>query len=252
MLKPGAVILERLGLLGLEKIIPDRLLRARFKLYVPRLTGSLENIDWSKTKAYSSAFGIYINLKDRTPYGIVEPGHEYEKVRDEILQKLHEFSDPATGEKQIVAGMKKEEVYSGPYLDFAPDIVFDYIHCKPVPMPAFRFSRVMARKSRFGTHAQEGMFSLNGPGIRSNHRVNGCHIADITPTLMYLLGQPIPEDFDGEVMTKIFEENYIQNQPARYSKPSEIKLCRGNQEDTYSPEEAAAVAARLRDLGYME
>ena len=131
-------------------------------------------------------------------------------------------------------------------------VVFDYAHCKPVPMHAFRFSRVLVRKKRFGTHAQEGMFSLSGPGIRSNHRVSGCHIADITPTLLYLLGQPVPEDFDGRAITDIFEENYIRNHPVEYTEPEEIKLHRSNQEETYSAEESAAVAARLRDLGYME
>ena len=52
---------------------------------------SFEDVDWSRTKAYSigsTAGQIYINLKGREPMGIVQPGTEFEEVREAIIREL--------------------------------------------------------------------------------------------------------------------------------------------------------------------
>jgi predicted AlkP superfamily phosphohydrolase/phosphomutase len=250
--KPGSVILSRLGLSPLRKILPKSILERRYRFRVPLFKSPGEAVDWSKTKAYSSAYGIYINLKDRTPYGIVSPGREYDDIREQILKGLSEFPDPITGEKPILVGMKKEDVYNGPYVDIAPDVVFDFLKCKPVALHAYRFSRILVPKKRFGTHHQQGVLCLTGCGIKPNHRMINANIADVTATLFYLLGEAVPSDFDGKVLTDIFEENYVRNHPPTTRNPLEIDLIRGKADETYTPEESSTIADRLRNLGYLE
>jgi predicted AlkP superfamily phosphohydrolase/phosphomutase len=48
-----------------------------------------------------------------------------------------------------------------------------------------------------------------GPDIREGVVVTDARICDITPTILYLLNQPIPEDMDGWVVTDLFRETYV-------------------------------------------
>ena len=58
------------------------------------------NVDWSRTRAYGQrSVHVYVNTKGRDPEGIVEPGREYDAVREGVLKALHEYVDPATGLK---------------------------------------------------------------------------------------------------------------------------------------------------------
>lgn len=82
-----------------------------------------QNVDWSKTKAYALGLGpIYINLKGREPHGIVEPGEEYEKVRNEIIKGLEEYVDPETGLHPVKKVYKREEIYKKFDKELIPDL----------------------------------------------------------------------------------------------------------------------------------
>lgn len=87
------------------------------------LTGS--DIDWSQTRAFcrGKEGDVFINLKSRDRHGIVEPGDEYESVRSAIIERLEALIDPATGEKAVERVHRAEELYQGPMLDWAPDLV---------------------------------------------------------------------------------------------------------------------------------
>jgi len=85
------------------------------------------NVDWSKTRAYSLGFnGLYINRKDREENGIVEEGPEKDALLDEISKKLLEVRDPKNGERVISSVYKASEIYRGPYLKNAPDLLIGY------------------------------------------------------------------------------------------------------------------------------
>ena len=45
------------------------------------------HIDWTKTRAYAQRhIHVYLNVKGRDPQGIVEPGEEYEQLREQIIR----------------------------------------------------------------------------------------------------------------------------------------------------------------------
>ncbi len=84
------------------------------------------NVDWGKTRAYGVGFnGLFLNLKGREYKGIVEPG-ERKELLDEISEKLLSIRDPKNGEQVITRVYRAEEIYSGPYLKDAPDLIVGY------------------------------------------------------------------------------------------------------------------------------
>src|ERR1051325_2686471 len=64
---------------------------------------SLEDVDWSRTVAFSKGnYGqIFINVKGREANGIVEPGAQYERVLDDVSKKLRALTDPETRQPLI-------------------------------------------------------------------------------------------------------------------------------------------------------
>jgi predicted AlkP superfamily phosphohydrolase/phosphomutase len=86
-----------------------------------------ENVDFSGTRAYSLGFnGLYVNLTGREGSGIVSPGAEKTALLDELIRRLEAVTDPETGLRVIRKAYKKEDIYSGRYLDDAPDLLIGY------------------------------------------------------------------------------------------------------------------------------
>jgi predicted AlkP superfamily phosphohydrolase/phosphomutase len=89
--------------------------------------GFLLNIDWSRTKAYGVGLnGLYINLRGREKYGIVDP-QERRALMDEIAAKLLDAVDPGTGDRAVTKAYIAEDTFtSTEYLDVGPDMLVGY------------------------------------------------------------------------------------------------------------------------------
>jgi len=87
----------------------------------------LKDIDWSRTRAYTFGLaGIYINQKGREALGIVAPGAEATALKREIAAKLDGLRDHHRDRVAIRKAWPSESVYTGPYLDAAPDLIVGY------------------------------------------------------------------------------------------------------------------------------
>lgn len=191
----------------LKTISPDRLLKA-----FPR-----ENliIDWNDTRAYYSSEysqGIRINLKGREPNGIVNPGFEYERLRDDIIRELYRLRDPMTFQNVIDVVYRREELFHGDCLDLAPDVIFVPRNYDYVLKPSKRTSRSFIGNAKdlypiYSAQCPNGLFMIYGPDI--SHGANINHIApyDITPTILDFLGLPLPKDLDGKVLREVLANN---------------------------------------------
>ncbi|MEE9390029.1 MAG: alkaline phosphatase family protein, partial [Candidatus Aminicenantaceae bacterium] len=85
------------------------------------------NTNWSRTKAYALGLnGLYINQKGREGEGVVEKGAEKEALVREIAQKLENFQDPKTGERPVFRAYITKDVFHGPYVEEAPEIIVGY------------------------------------------------------------------------------------------------------------------------------
>src|SRR5262249_31424488 len=84
----------------------------------------LAGVDWTRTKAFALGLsGIFLNLRGTYAQGIVEPGAEAERLREEIAARLTDLVDPETGESAIKRTYITAKVYRGPYKDHAPDLI---------------------------------------------------------------------------------------------------------------------------------
>lgn len=166
---------------------------------------ALPDVDESLAIAIShSSRAIYINTKDRYVNGTVEAGQEYEQIRSKIITGLKGLRSPTTGENVLKDVLKKEDVYWGPFLIQAPDIVLvpdRYFISMSKHSGTFLNEEVVVNE-----HAFEGIFLAHGPAIRKGLKINNARIYDIVPTILHMLGLHIPKDMDGRVLEGIFEE----------------------------------------------
>lgn len=217
-------------------------------------------IRWSQTKAYRVPMfffveGIEVNLKGRQPQGIVEPGPEYEELRDQIIAELKGLADPTTGELIVRRAFKKEEEYSGPFMHNAPDIVVFYDHdyaggpspVGPVTTPIERYTL----NTWSGQHRMNGTLIMWGKDVPENLVIEGASIVDPAPTIMYLLDLPIPAEMDGRVLTEALDPALLAARPVTIYHKAEGE--KPEEAETYvDEEEEEQIREALRGLGYID
>lgn len=213
-------------------------------------------IDWSRTKAYSGSpatQGIYINLQGREPNGIVEPGREYEEVREFIISELSRLRDPDTRASVIERAYRREEIYNGPFLSQLPDVVFSLDGQPFLASDDASVGPILERIPRNhlgGKHKPDGIFLALGANIREGGTIEGARIIDVAPTILYSMDLPIPKDMDGKVLLEVFAPNYREARSIRYEDVG-VAEREGEGEATYSEEEIAEIEGRLKGLGYL-
>lgn len=88
-------------------------------------TSIMSDVDWSQTRAYGLGInGLYLNLKGREKYGIVDP-QEKDKLLDELVKKLEAVRD-VNGAVVIKKARRSDEIYKGSYTALAPDLIIGY------------------------------------------------------------------------------------------------------------------------------
>ena len=222
-------------------------------------------VDWSKTRAYHTAEfpgSIRINLKGREMHGIVEPGDEYERLRQTIQSQLEKFRDPHTGQHIVERVFRREELYSGPYMDLAPDLIMhladqSYTIDWYLPASDGQASAVIDKLTgryavNCGYHRMNGILIMSGRGVQKGALIEDARLVDITPTVLYLLGLSLPMDFDGRVLTEALTESFLQRSPIQYRTAPQVEITQPQAGETYSEDEAQEVAERLRMLGYLD
>jgi predicted AlkP superfamily phosphohydrolase/phosphomutase len=257
--------------LGFQRYLPNSLKQCVTHL-VPALRDKVRSyltsapIDWLHTRAFSlgiDSTNIFINLEGKFPEGIVQEGDQYENLRDEIVQKLGDVVDPDTGEKIVQRVYRREELYDGACADKAPDLLvtwrdFEYNTRRAYGREgddlfgsSLAFSDVSDHSSlqKSGTHHLKGILMSQGPDIRNTPSLTGARIIDLAPTALYLLGQQIPEDMDGRVLTEIFKDDFLSRHSIQLSAPDEEKPMTPY---TYSPEEERYIKEKLQGLGYVD
>ncbi|MCJ7582162.1 MAG: alkaline phosphatase family protein [Candidatus Aminicenantes bacterium] len=86
-----------------------------------------DNTNWERTQAYALGINsLYINQRGREAEGIVNRGAEMDNLIYEIARKLEEFTDPETGERPVLKAYLSKEIYQGPYVNNAPDLIIGY------------------------------------------------------------------------------------------------------------------------------
>lgn len=91
----------------------------------PLHEGKIENIDWMRTQAYSVGLAsIYANLAGREGKGIA-PKAEMSTLLNNLKGQLLEWRGP-DDRKVINAIWTKEEAFTGPLMEYGPDLVLGF------------------------------------------------------------------------------------------------------------------------------
>ncbi|HEY6986851.1 MAG TPA: alkaline phosphatase family protein [Bryobacteraceae bacterium] len=102
-------------------------------------------------------------------------------------------------------------------------------------------------------HRLHGLFAARGPGINADALVHSASLLDIAPTILTLLGEPVPDDFEGKVLTTIFEsEIEVRTTPSLEAPHPEDGVHREAPAEEKDPWAAQQALAQLADLGYIE
>ena len=216
---------------------------------------SFEDVDWSRTKAYSigsTAGQIYVNLKGREPMGTVQPGTEFEGVRETIIRELKALVDEETGAPVVDQIYRKEELYSGPHLREAPDIVFLPRGLEIAAFGEYEFASHRVLDPSWGvsgSHRMDGLLMMKGKRIRQGAEIKGGEIIDLAPSILCLLGLPIPREMDGKVLKDAFLDWAFEKNPPRFIEEGDSGF---KPEEVYTENEEEELKERLRSLNYLK
>ncbi len=238
--------------------------RGKQESFMDRLGESLflsrRHIDWSRTRAYAQGnFGqIFLNLKGRQPQGCVEPT-DARALLDELKAELLAIPHPETGVPLVELVYEREELYHGPHAGLSPDltVVLTDWRYRTIGLHDFTTNKVITPSfGPTGDHRLEGILIAAGPAFRSGAEPRGAALLDVAPTVLHLLGVPVPDDMDGRVLTEILEPVSSVSPAVSALEPAlasaqTVGASAGEVGTTYSDDEDAAIKQRLADLGYL-
>jgi predicted AlkP superfamily phosphohydrolase/phosphomutase len=229
------------------RVVPDRWRGALFRRFQAAATRAesrsrFSGIDWRATRAWSEELNYFpsvrVNLKGREPEGLVAP-EEYDRFCEDLCRRLEAW-------EPVKKAWRREELYSGPYVERAPDIVLElaleggYSHSCLRSRGGAAFRRIgpdehLGGKERGmnGTHRPTGILLLSAPVEAASARLE-----DVAPTVLACLGVPGPP-MDGRSLIGLMAPGEATSGVERAAAP-------------YTREQERAIEERLRGLGYFE
>lgn len=164
----------------------------------------LREIDWAHTKAVAQRGNhIYLNLKGREEYGIVEPEEQYE-VEEEIITALYGYHDQETDHRVIALALRnKDAVLLGMGGPECGDIIYwnaegyNYDHCDS-----------LSTTKGYGGTSVSPIFMAAGKGLKTHYTTDRIiRLIDVAPTIAILGGVRMPAQCEGAPIYQIFEED---------------------------------------------
>ncbi|MDP6180754.1 MAG: alkaline phosphatase family protein, partial [Desulfatiglandales bacterium] len=218
----GMGILKQAGLKLLPHGIQEKIFRSPLKGLAQRIEASsrFAEIHWHTTTAFSEELNyfpsIYLNVAGREPQGTVSHGKMYENVREKIIEKILEWKDPETGTSIVRSAWKREDLYSGPYVDSAPDIILDlntingysYLCLPYTYFPSDEPFKKLEKDeqcgprllSMSGSHRENGIFLFSSDDLKETGRFSeNINIQDICPSILSFFNIQLDAEMDGRV-----------------------------------------------------
>ncbi len=170
------------GWLKLRNIPPDR-------------KEGLNEIDPTSV-AYSLDPGrIVIRVRGREKEGCVTPGAEYKALRGEIAAAALAWRDPDDGAPIFQAAFRREELYHGPYLEQAADLILAPYDGYDPKGALYKEMLTYKGDELVGMHTYDDAMLYVGGRAISQTRFS---VLNVMPTILNLMGVPQPAGLDGE------------------------------------------------------
>ncbi len=164
----------------------------------------LPAIDWVNTKAIQQrSNSIFINLKGRDRFGIVDPADKYQ-LEEEIITALYQVTDPQTKRRVVSLALHQKDAnllgLGGEYT--SGDIIFflhdDYVH---------DHGESLSTAEGYADTSVGPIFVAAGKGIKEGFEMKLFpREVDVAPTAAVLLGVRIPKECEGAPVYSILSE----------------------------------------------
>jgi predicted AlkP superfamily phosphohydrolase/phosphomutase len=208
------------------RILPSRVQEQFFRRFSGAGAGKLESaarlgfIDFAETDVFSEEFhyapSFWLNLAGRDPSGRVAPGRPAHELKQRVKEQFMAVRNPDTSEPVVERVCEREELYHGPFVERAPDLIiepgldrgYSYAYLSSLSPGASGWIRALARSefvgakgaSMNGSHRRNGIFLMSGEGVRSGKTLPPLSILDVAPTILSLYGIEVPDQMDGKVI----------------------------------------------------
>ncbi len=158
-------------------------------------------IDWSRTKAVAKGLNIFLNLKGRNPYGIIEPEDKYEE-EEKLMTALYSYKSPETGNRVVALALRNKDcIQLGLGGPTCGDVMiwlaegYNYDH-----------KDSLSSTYGFGDTSVSPIFIAAGTGIKKGFKTTRIiREVDLTPTMAVLAGVRMPQECEGAVVYQILE-----------------------------------------------
>ncbi|MFZ1947849.1 MAG: alkaline phosphatase family protein [bacterium] len=176
----------------------------------------------------------------------------YTSLRSRLVDGLRDLKDPERGTAIIDSIYTKDQIYKGPYLSTAPDVVCmenpDYLF---FTLPRTSDMRIIDAgpspdKTFSGFHRREGTIGMLGKRVVAGQALDS-RITDIAPMIMAYLGVPAPSEIDGHVPVQAFRTdlepalNLARSAETGYRRPS-----------LFVAQDSKSIEKQLRAVGYIQ
>lgn len=162
-------------------------------------------VDWEKTVAWGAGgyyARVFLNVQGREPHGLI-PKADYEKVRDELAAAIEAIRDP--NDQALDTTCFRPEAIYREVRNIPPDLIIYLgdLHWRSVG--SFGFDSIYTLENDIGpddaNHAQDGIFIYFDPRQNFGGRqLKDLNLMDFAPTVLSLMGYPIPDDIQGKVI----------------------------------------------------
>ncbi len=162
-----------------------------------------QNVDWNQTKAYALGLGcIFLNMAGRESNGILK-AEEAEPVREGIVSGLTGLVDSDRGQVAVRSVARREQVYRGPYLSEAPDLLVNFSEGYRVSwgtplggVPRGLFEDNL--KKWGGDHVIDPELVPGVLFMNKAFREESPSLVDLAPTILNALGVPKGAEMEGK------------------------------------------------------
>lgn len=200
-----------------------------------------ENPKISLMPMYANFLGIHIHHKND------------QSMRSQLIDKLKTIHDPHSNAKMVERILPRDSLFRGPFAGNAPDFVaqFSYNYKLVFDMRSKRLVSDIPNRIRTGDHRMEGLLIASGPQIEPGKLEGEFAIQDVTPTLLYLSGTPIPENYDGRLITELIRDDYLSLNKPCYEAMADKLESNPNPSKAAEQDEFEKAKALLEGLGYL-
>ena len=199
---------------------------------------------------------VYYDAIDHACHGFIEyhapaMAHVSEDdaaIYSDVVNGVYQFHDMMLGRLLDLAGPETTVLLisdHGFYADHLRPEVAEHMRD-----PREKFGKKM---NPVAWHRPQGIFVAAGKSLKRDELIHGATLLDIAPTILALLGLPVPEDMDGRVLTKIFAEPVdIESVPSYEAPYPQDGIHRDLSVEEGDPWAARQALEQLANLGYID